>query len=110
MDYHSMTLPELKQQAKNHVPKIKHYYIKTRLELIKILSMQTLPDTFRIEKLTIQELRKEAKDKNLPNIWKLRRSELIELLYPSPQQDNKNNDSGKEHDTPEKGEGKKVRV
>jgi hypothetical protein len=72
--------------------------------------MQTLPDTFRIEKLTIQELRKEAKDKNLPNIWKLRRSELIELLYPSPQQDNKNNDSGKEHDTPEKGECKKVRV
>ncbi len=105
-----MTLPELKEQAKNHVPKIKHYYIKTRLELIKILTMETLPDSFRIEKLTIQELRNEAKSKGLPNIWKLRRGELLELLYPSPQEDNQDNDCGEKHDTPKKGEGKKVRV
>jgi hypothetical protein len=110
MDYHSMTLPELKEQAKNHVPKIKHYYIKTRLELIKLLTMDTLPDSFRIEKLTIQQLRDEARNKGLPNIWKLRRNELIDLLYPSPQKDDKDNYGGKKHDTPEEGEGEKVRV
>jgi len=110
MDYHSMTLPELKEQAKNNVPKIKHYYIKTRLELIKLLTMDTLPDSFRIEKLTIQQLRDEARNKGLPNIWKLRRTELIELLYPSPQKDDKDNDGGKKHDTPQEGEGKKVRI
>ena len=105
-----MSLPELKEQAKNHDPKIKHYYIKTRLELIKILTMDTLPDSFRIEKLTIQELRTEAKKKGLPNIWKLRRAELIELLYPGPEQDDENNDSREKHHTPKKGDSKKVRV
>lgn len=105
-----MSLPELKQQAKNHVPKIKHYYIKTRLELIKILTTDTLPDSFRIEKLTIQQLRDEAKKKSLPNIWKLRRAELVELLYPSPQENNEDDNSGKEHDSPKKSEGKEVRV
>lgn len=105
-----MSLPELKQHAKSHVPKIKHYYIKTRLELIKILATDVLPDSFRIEKLTISELRNEAKQKGLPNIWKLRRAELVELLYPSPQQNDEDDNSGKEHDCPKKSESKEVRV
>lgn len=111
MDYHSMSLVELKHVARDRRPRIKQYYIKTRLELIQLLSMEVLPESFRIEKLTIAELRKEAKQKGInSNIWNLRKPELIELLYPSPQQNNKNDDSGKKHDDPEKGESKDVGI
>ena len=110
MDYHSMSLAELKLQAKNHTPRIKQYYIKSRLDLIKLLSMKELPVEMVIAKKTIAELRKEAQARKLPNIWKLRRSELVELLYPSSEQNNQNNDDGKEHNNPEKGESDKVGV
>lgn len=99
-----MSLVELKQAAKNHVPKIKQYYIKSRIELIKLLSMTEFPVEMLISKKTISDLRKEAQDRKLPNIWKLRRGELIELLYPSPEQNNQNNNSRQKHDNPEKGE------
>lgn len=99
-----MSLVDLKQAAKNHVPKIKQYYVKSRLELIKLLSMKEFPIEMLISKKTISELRKEAQDRKLPNIWKLRRAELVELLYPSSEQNNKNNNCGEKHDNPEKGE------
>jgi hypothetical protein len=73
--------------------------------------MAELPDSYRIEKLTIEELRKEAKSKGLNmNIWNMKRSELVELLYPSSQEDNKDNDSGKKHDHPQKSESKNVGI
>jgi hypothetical protein len=99
-----MSLVDLKQAAKTHVPKIKQYYVKSRLELIKLLSMKEFPIEMLISKKTIAELRKEAQDRKLPNIWKLRRAELVELLYPSPEQNNKNNNCGEKHDNPEKSE------
>ena len=106
-----MTLVDLKQVAKEHRPRIKQYYIKSRLELIQLLSMPVLPESFRIEKLTIAELRKEAKAKGITsNIWNLRKTELIELLYPSPQQNDKDDGGGKKHDDPEKSERKDVGV
>ena len=83
MDYHSMSLAELKQVARDRTPKIKKYYIIPRTKLIELLLMDKLPDSFIIEKKTIHELRKEAQAKNLPNIWNLKRSELMELLYPN---------------------------
>jgi len=111
MDYHTMSLVELKKAAKEHRPRIKQYYIKSRLQLIQLLSMAELPDSYRIEKLTIEELRKEAKSKNLNvNIWNMRRSELVQLLYPSSQEDNKDNDGGKKHDDPQKCESKDVGI
>ena len=110
MDYHSMSLVELKQAAKNHDPKIKQYYVKSRLELIKLLSMKEFPVEMLISKKTIADLRKEAQNRKLPNIWKLRRSELVELLYPSSQQNNQNNNSGEKHNNPEKGERDEVGV
>ena len=82
MDYHSMSLAELKQVARDRTPKIKKYYIIPRAKLIEILLMDSLPESYIIEKKTIHELRKEAQAKNLPNIWNLKRSELMELLYP----------------------------
>ena len=82
MDYHTMSLAELKQVARDKTPKIKKYYIKPRAELIKLLMMETLPESFIIEKRTIHELRKEAQTKSIPNIWNMNKSELMELLYP----------------------------
>jgi len=64
-------------------PKIKKYYIIPRAKLIELLLMDTLPESFIIEKKTIHELRKEAQARKLPNIWNLKRSELMELLYPT---------------------------
>jgi hypothetical protein len=43
MDYHSMELPELKAIAKERKPKIKHYYIMSRAQLIQVLLMEKLP-------------------------------------------------------------------
>ena len=105
-----MSLQELKQHAKNHTPKIKQYYIKSRLELIQILSMTELPKDMVIAKKTIAELRKEAQARKLPGIWKMRRSELVELLYPSTEQNNQNDDGRKEHNDPQKREGDQVGV
>lgn len=95
-----MSLVDLKQVARDHKPPIKQYYIKTRLELIQILSMKELPQSFILEKKTIAELRKEAIDKGHKSIWKLKKAELLELLYPSSQKNNQNNDHTKKHDNP----------
>lgn len=113
IDYHSMSLIDLKQAAKNHTPKIKQYYIKSRAELIQILTMNEFTPDMIIAKKTIAELRKEAQEKKLPGIWKLRRAELVELLYPSSpssKKDDKNDNNGKEHSHPEKSESEEVRV
>lgn len=77
-----MSLAELKQVARDHRPKIKKYYIIPRSKLIELLMMETLPVEYILEKKTIHELRKEAQAKNLPNIWNLKKLELMELLYP----------------------------
>ena len=106
MDVHSMSFQELKIVAKNHRPRIKQYYIKSRLELIRLLTMNELPQTYLIEKKTIQELREEARNRGfVGGIWKMSRSELVELLYPSPNENHQNDDGGKKHDYPQKGKG-----
>lgn len=99
-----MSLVELKQIAKNHVPKIKQYYVKSRSELIQILSMKEFPESMKIEKMRIGELREAARKQGHLNIWKMRRKELLDLLYPSAQQNNQNNDSAEKHNNPEGGE------
>jgi hypothetical protein len=109
-NYHDMSLVELKQAAKNHVPKIKQYYIKSRAELIQILTMGEFTQDMIVAKKTLATLRQEAKEKKLPGIWNLRRSELVELLYPCSKQDNKDYNSGKEHNDPQKSESEEVGV
>lgn len=100
--YETMSLSELKLAAKDHRPKIKHYYIKSKAELIELLSMDDdeFPEIMRLEKITIHELRDEARQRGYINIWNLRRAELIELLYPSTKQNDENDDSGKKHNNP----------
>jgi hypothetical protein len=110
MDYETMSFQDLKIVARDHRPKIKGYYLKSKAELIRLLTMDKLPDSYRIEKLTVRELQHEAKDRNFPNIWNLSRSELIDLLYPSSQKNDQDDDSGKEHDYPKKSKSKKVGV
>lgn len=76
-----MSLVELKQLAKAR--RIKMYYTKKRIELIRLLSMPDLPDSYKIEKLTIVQLREQATKKGLRGFWKLSRDELVDLLYPN---------------------------
>jgi hypothetical protein len=64
--------------------KIKKYYIIPRAKLIELLMMDSLPESYIIEKKTIHELRKEAQAKNLPNILELEAfGTYVELLYPT---------------------------
>lgn len=98
-----MCLADLKKVARDHEPPIKQYYIKSRLELIRLLTMKALPESFILEKKTIAQLRKEATDKGFKNIWKFRRAELMELLYPSTQQNDHDDKHTKKHDNPKGG-------
>ena len=93
-----MELPELKRIAKDHEPKIKHYYIMSRTQLIQVLMMDKLPEKMILEKKTLKVLQAEAKAKGIPKVWSFRRHELMEILYPQPQsslspkKENKDND------------------
>jgi len=104
MEYESMSLVELKKVARDHVPKIKSYYTMKRKALIEILSLKEFPQRMKAEKMRVEELRNEAKSRGLKGFWKLDKDSLIEMLYPSSQQDNKNDDHAKEHDDPQAGE------
>jgi len=105
-----MSLVELKQVAKKHIPKIKQYYIKSKLELIQILTLKEFPEEMIVSKKKICDLRKEAQARKLPGIWNLRRSELVDLLYPSTNQNNEDDNNGEKHDYPQKGERHQVRI
>ena len=107
---HSLSLAELKLLARDHNPPIKSYYTKKRLELIQILTMSEFPESMIIEKKTIHELRKEARAKGHLNVWKMRRPQLVELLYPSTNKNNQNNDHTQKHNNPKESEGENVRV
>lgn len=102
MDIHSLSIVELKQLARDHRPRIKQYYTKKRIDLIRLLSMKELPESFVIEKLTIHELRKQAIAEKIPKVWTLKRAELVELLYPRFHQNNQNDDGTEKHDYPNK--------
>jgi hypothetical protein len=103
MDYTTMSLVELKKHAQAR--KIKQYYVMKRLPLIHLLSMTELPMSFKIEKMTIHELRDEAKRKGIRGFWSLHRDELVALLYPSTHQEGEN---GNQQDSPQNTEPNKV--
>ena len=105
MDYHSMSLRELKVSAKNHDPPIKFYYIMKRVKLIQLLTLPELPHEYILEKKTIHQLREEGKERGF-RVSNLKRQELVELLYPRFDQNHQNNDHAQKHDDPEEGEGK----
>jgi len=108
----TLSLVELKQLAKVHNPPIKYYYIKSRIELIQILTSE-FTEQMKIEKMTIHQLRKDAREKGHINVWKMRRPQLVELLFGSDsgsEKDEKNDDHTEEHNNPKEGESKDVGV
>jgi hypothetical protein len=83
-----MSLPELKALAKDHKPKIKHYYIMPRAVLIEVLMKDKFDEKMILEKKTLKQLQAEAKAKNIPKVWSFRRAELIDILYPTKMESN----------------------
>lgn len=76
----SMEYAELKKMAKER--KIKKYYIMQKAELVRLLSMPELPQTYAVAKKTYKELLKEAQAKDVPRSWTKTKQELLEILYP----------------------------
>jgi hypothetical protein len=100
MELHSLSLPELKQLAKVHTPKIKHYYIMKKVELIEVLSKKELPEEMKIQKMKLPELREKAKAKGITNVYKLRRQDLVDFLFPRSQKNDEDDQRGKKHGNP----------
>jgi len=123
MDFNSMSLNELKAHCAK-LPKgrrIKHYYIKSRAELCYLLSLPELPAEMQVEKLTIHDLRKMAKDKNIRGIWGLSKKELQDLLFPENKEwdtstlstlyeDEQDEDNANKQNAPQKPNAEKVGV
>ena len=104
-DYSSMYLADLKLIAKTR--RIKMYYIKSKEELVNLLNMPELPQAMKVEKMTIRELRQEAKTRGVSGIWGRRRGDLVTLLFPenvhqaAPDQNNEDKGKTNEHHQPE---------
>lgn len=86
--------------------------MKTRIELIRLLTKET-SETDRIAKMTLKQLREEAKEKGMTGFWSFNRQKMVELLYPhlsGANHNNQNDKSGKEKETPEDSDAEKVGV
>lgn len=114
-NYLQMSLLDLKQQAKTR--RIKQYYIMKRVQLVNLLSMPELPESFMIEKLTIHQLRDKAKGKGIRRIWTLSRGDLVELLFAeyhqwktAANQNQKYESDANKHDYPQKHDAENIGV
>ena len=115
-NYQKMYLSDLKLIAKTR--RIKMYYVKTKDELVTLLSMKELPQELKIEKMTIHELRAEAKKRNIVGFWNLRRGALVDLLFPktdnidktATDKNEENESQTDEHHEPEEHDPKEVGV
>ena len=110
----NLSLVELKQHAKKL--RIKQYYIMKRAQLIELLTLAELPQSFKVEKMTIHQLRAEAKKKNIKGIWGLKREQLVDILFPknvdkaAPDQDEQDQGKTQEHHDPQEHDPKNVGV
>jgi hypothetical protein len=115
-NYSKMYLSELKLIAKTR--RIKMYYIKSKEELVELLSMNELPLEMRIEKMTNKELQAEAKKRGITGVTGLRRPALINILFPKTEDINKtasdenqeNQSQTDEHHEPEEHDPEEIRV
>jgi hypothetical protein len=115
INYNKMYLADLKLIAKTR--RIKMYYVKTKEELVTLLSMAELPQAMKVEKMTIHQLRDEAKKRGIVGFWELRRPALVELLFPkedvtqtTPYENQQNESKADEHHQPEKHDAKDVGI
>ena len=115
-NYSKMYLSELKLIAKTR--RIKMYYVKSKDELIELLSMKELPLEMRIEKMTNKQLQAEAKTRGITGITGLRRPALINILFPktedisktSSDENQENQSQTDEHHQPEEHDPEEVRI
>ncbi len=115
-NYESMYLSELKIIAKTR--RIKMYYIKSKEELIELLTMKELPLEMRIEKMTNKQLQAEAKNRGITGVTGLRRPALINILFPktddvsktATDQNQEDKSQTDEHHQPEEHDPEEVRV
>jgi len=115
-NYKNMYLADLKIIAKSR--RIKMYYIKTKEELVNLLCLKELPEAMKVEKMTIHQLRAEAKKRNVVGFWNLRRGALVDLLFPNvqdvnqtaPDQYEEDKSQTNEHHQPEEHDAEEVGV
>ena len=109
-----MSLVELKQCAKGR--RIKQYYVMKRAQLIQLLSLPELPMKMVREKMTVKQLREEAKRRGLTHFWLLNRAALLKELFPedsgeaTSNKDEKNQSNADKHDEPENHDSKQIGV
>jgi hypothetical protein len=102
----TMSLVELKRLAK--AKKIKHYYIMKRADLIELLGMNEIPFEYRLQKMTIAELRSVAKERGLRGFWNLSKDKLSALLF--PKNEKQDDSETREHQDPQNKDTDEVRV
>ena len=115
-NYEKMYLSELKLIAKTR--RIKMYYVKSKEELVELLTMKELPLEMRIEKMTNKQLQAEAKTRGFTGVTGLRRPALINILFPNTENvskttsDENQEDQSKtnKHHQPEEHDPEEVRV
>ncbi len=105
LNYADMSLVELKQIAKER-RYIKLYYVLPKDELVRILSLPEPPMEMKLSKMTIKQLREEAKQRDIHGFWNLSRADLLKLLYPTLQKtatdkNQKNECDTNEHNDPQ---------
>jgi hypothetical protein len=66
--------------------------------------MDEFPEEMKIAKMRMADLREEVKKRGHTNFWKMRREEIVKLLYANPEKNDENNDHTQEHNNPEEGE------
>ena len=116
-DLNSLPLSALKKLAKGR--KIKKYYILPKAQLVELLGMPELPSRYKIEKMTIIELRELAKNRQLRGFWGLNKEHLTHMLFPEDNNAIENGPSHQhekdhcktcKHENPENQDTDKVRV
>lgn len=116
-DLNALPLASLKKMAKGR--RIKQYYILPKAHLVELLSMPELPSRYRIEKMTIIELRELARERELRGFWNLNKHQLTRMLFPehndaventASHQHEKNDGQTGKHENPENQNANKVGV
>ena len=106
-ELNALSLMSLKKIAKGR--RIKQYYILPKTKLVELLSLPDLPQKYKIEKMTVVELRETAKERGLRGFWGLNKEDLTRALFPkdddtienaATHQEKKNNGEASEHQQP----------
>jgi hypothetical protein len=116
-DLNALPLSSLKKMAQGR--RIKQYYILPKARLVELLSMAELPSRYKIEKMTIIELREIARQRELRGFWNLNKYQLTRMLFPenddaventASHQHEKNDGKACKHQNPENQDTDKVGV